>query len=809
MAFCPRALSFLFVVALAVSTAFAGVRRGADVPSDSQTPNYYVWGCLPGNISSGFRFCDSNLTIGERVSDLIQRMTLLEKLAILGPDSVHTTVSTCNMMDSGVLRLGIPAYMNLVETNTAVASACIKPGVCATNFPGPANLAASFNRTLWRAKGTAISDEMRALSNFGWHRATDDAPYSKIGLTGFGPNMNIARDPRFGRTSELPGEDPFLTGMYAMEYVQGCQNGSDPRYLKMIAGLKHYDAYSVETGRGNRLFNISMFDLWDTYLPQYGIAFDRNQGNAMAVMCSYAGVNGVPSCANDYLLNKVIRGKFGRPEVVVASDCGAIGNMLSDDVIYAKNDSDAAAKALNGGCDLDLGDQYYSPGWSGGADGLTQAIREGMTTEAIVDLALGRVLEKRFMAGLFDPLDQQVYTKIPIEVVGSEQHQALILEGALQGIVLLKNVNNTLPFASGRSLAVLGPHAFSTRDLMEDYKGDQQCFGGNEDCVPTIGNVFAMLNGVDRTTVMYGVDMDSSDDSGIAPALSAAASADQIVLCLGIGNAQEHEGIDRDVTTLPGLQESFALKVLALGKPTVIVLVNGGILSIDNLVAPAPAIVEAFYPSTQGALALYKALFGLENRWGRMPLTVYPADYINQVDLFNFDMSKAPGRTYRYYTGTPLFEFGFGLSYTSFSLACESSFKVQILADGTAVPPTLSFACDVSNTGSVVGDDVVMVYHNVSSELRLNISSLHAVPLRALVEFARVGPVLPGAKVSVPFTVQSTRVLALTNSDGDRVIYPGAHVLVVSDGVNTNQMIVDVQVPSGSPFVVVDQAVRP
>eukprot|EP00005_Dracoamoeba_jomungandri_P000876 CAMPEP_0174251866 /NCGR_PEP_ID=MMETSP0439-20130205/1559_1 /TAXON_ID=0 /ORGANISM="Stereomyxa ramosa, Strain Chinc5" /LENGTH=746 /DNA_ID=CAMNT_0015332303 /DNA_START=231 /DNA_END=2471 /DNA_ORIENTATION=- len=729
-------------------------------------------------------------------------------MSLLGADTVNTKVGSCSCMDSGIPRLGIPHYMNLVETNTAVAAACLEPGKCATNFPGPGGLAASFNRTLWHLKGEAISDEMRALNNYGWHRGVS-IPYALIGLTGFGPNINIIRDPRFGRNSELPSEDPFLSGSYAVEYVRGCQEGSDPNYLKMISGLKHYDAYSVETGRGNKLFNISMFDLWDTYLAQYSLGFRADKGNAMATMCSYAGVNGVPSCANNYLLNEVIRKKFNRPNVVVASDCGAIGNMLTDDVKYAKNSSDAAAKALNGGCDLDLGDQYYPPASSGGNDGLTIAIEDGLTTEAQVDAALTRVLAARFKTGQFDPLENQPYTKIGIDVVDSYQHQLLNYESALQSFVLLKNSGNTLPFPVGKQLAVVGPHVYSTRDLMSDYKGDQQCYGGNDDCVETIANTFTNLNGITKTVVQKGVDLDSNDSSQIPAALAAASNADYVVLCIGIGNDQEHEGIDRTNISLPGLQEEFSKKILALGKPTVVVLINGGIVAIDDLIDISPAIIEAFYPSTKGAYALFQTIFGFENRWGRLPMTVYPTKYIDQVDFFDFNMSAPPGRTYRYYTGKPLFEFGFGLSYTSFSFSCDltSPPKIGIHNNNNHdfAASFINITCKISNNGSMAGDEVLMVYHRVSEDIRKKIGDAHPVPIKGLVGFERVGPIPSNQQSTAHFSLNATEVLSLTNNDGDKVVYPGVHFFDVSDGLSLHSLSVSV---SSQFVVVVDQAPR-
>jgi hypothetical protein len=230
-------------------------------------------GCLPGNVSAHHKFCDHTLPTGERVADLVSQLSLEEKIGLMCADK-HTRVSSCNMMSAGNKRLGIPSYMHLVETNTAVASRCLRPGKCSVNYPGPTGLGATFNKSLWYQKGHNMGIEIRAFNNLRWYRMTGDAPNSLIGLNGYGPNLNIARDPRYGRTSELPGEDPFLTGTYAVNMVRGGQGMDEfesgrSKYLKMTLGLKHYALYTVEEPRPSFIPNVTAHDLWETYLPQY------------------------------------------------------------------------------------------------------------------------------------------------------------------------------------------------------------------------------------------------------------------------------------------------------------------------------------------------------------------------------------------------------------------------------------------------------------------------------------------------------------------------------------------------------------
>ena len=767
-------------------------------------PNGHVWGCQHGNISSKLPFCDATQPIETRLDDLISRLTLDEKINLMSGDN-NTHVNVCNDMDAGVPRLGIPPYMHLVEANTAVASMCLGPNKCSQNYPGPTGLGATFNRTLWYSKGHAMGLEMRAFNNLNWYRGM--GPQALIGLNGYGPNLNIARDPRYGRTSELPGEDAYLTGQYAINMVRGGQ-GNDAyetgtsKYLKMTLGLKHYALYGVEVDRPSFIPNVTAHDLWESYLPQYAAGFSKKDldgnvaGNAMGTMCSYAGLNGIPSCANDYLLNQVIRTKFNRSDVVVGTDCGAINNMFQANH-YATDPEDAAAKTINGGTDMELGDQIWSSKENGGSDLLHQAVTDQKTTEKRIDASIKRILNLRMITGQFDSLANQPYSKIGAEQINSTFSQNLNLQSALQSFVLLKNNNNILPMTRGKKTVLLGPHVHSKRDLMSDYKGDQQCLGGGLNCFPTIAEEFLFQNPT-TTVVEQGVEMNSTNRSGIASALLAVQNdAEQVLLFIGIGNTEEHEGHDRFDTALPGLQESFTLTVLALCKklniPAAVVLINGGAVAIDPVVPVADAIVEAFYPSVRGAKALNQALFGDANRFGRMPITMYNKDYINQVDFHNFDMSKLPGRTYKYYTGKPLFPFGHGMSYSTFDLTCHKD--NTILKDDSKT----TVRCTITNQkGSPSGDEVLMVYHQVSNTIRA--AAVHPVPIRELVGFQRVS-VSKGEAMDVTFDIGENQ-LGLVDENGDRQLIAGVHTIMISNGSN-NMVTIEINVKTSKVLDVV------
>ena len=276
-----------------------------------------------------------------------------------------------------------------------------------------------------------------------------------------------------------------------------------------------------------------------------------------------------------------------------------------------------------------------------------------------------------------------------------------------------------------------------------------------------------------------GVDLDSSQTSGVAAALAAAKGAEQVLIFIGIGNAQEHEGIDRHNTSLPGLQEPFTLQVLALCKelkiPAAVVLINGGALAIDPIVPAATSIVEAFYPSVRGAEALALAMFGEENRFGKLPITMYDKAYISQVDFHDFSMSKSPGRTYKYYTGKPLFKFGTGLSYSHFTITCSASGTSAAYHSGVST----TISCSVAHSGgAAVGDEVLQMFHSVGATIKS--AAKHPVPIKELVGFERV-TVSTASAANVTFKVGAQQ-LGLVDEGGNTQLVAGEHNIEISNG---------------------------
>ena len=657
-------------------------------------------------------------------------------------------------------------------------------------------------------------------------------PKDYVGLNGWGPNINIIRDPRYGRNSELASEDPFLSGEYATEMVKAMQAPSaNGRCMKTHASLKHYTAYSIEADRSGIDEVISAYDLHDTYLPQYEAAFVK--GRAAGVMCSYNSINGVPMCGNEALLNGQIRGAWNRSDALIVTDCGAVVNMVSSLTPSSrrlKRLVEATALSINSGVDLETG-----PVWTGDTatdlhhktlprGDLSDAVQAGTVTMATIDTALARSLTARMRLGIFDPPSTCEYTELTIEDIGAknEAHAAALAAAAAQSFVLLRNENSALPLTAGTHVAVLGPHAVTRAGLLSDYAGDSWCWtphydGGhkNASCIPTIGESITKANRRNargKTVVVGGVTVNRKcgplgSGCEIAEAVAAAKAADVVVLCLGTTSQNDPgktngEGEDRPDMALPGSQKELADAVFAAAtaeaKPVVLVLVNGGIVAIDNYVSKAAAIVEAFFPSLQSPV-LAETLFGQLNRWGKLPVTQYATAPggggglpWNMTDM---DMSTGVGRTYRYTTAKTLFEFGDGLSYTTFALDCTCTSSGGGTPSVTAEPAAVttgddtpspgsgvaaSCTCNLTNTGDVAGDEVVMVYDSLSAAIRARVAGSHPVPIKRLVGFARA-TLQAGTSTTLAFDI-TTEMLMLVTADGSRKGYSGTHDLVFSRG---------------------------
>jgi beta-glucosidase-like glycosyl hydrolase len=587
--------------------------------------------------------------------------------------------------------------------------------------------------------------------------------------------------------------------------------------MKMHASLKHYTAYSIEANRDGIDEIISSYDLHDTYLPQYEAAFV--QGKAGGAMCSYNSVNGDPMCGNGALLNKQIRGAWNRTDALIVTDCGAVEYMVTSLTPASrrlKHLVEATALSINSGVDLETG-----PVWTGDPvygtkhpqipkGDLADAVAAGTVTMATIDRALARSLTARMKLGIFDPLENcGEFAKLSIEDIGSKNvaHAAALASAAAQSFVLLRNQNHTLPLKAGTHIAVVGPHAVTRAGLLSDYAGDSWCWAPtydgrhkNASCIPTIAESITAANAAGKTVTVAGVPVNQpcamlGPDQGcqIDEAVAAAEQADVVLLCLGTTAQNDPdstmgEGRDRASIDLPGSQVQLADAVLATGRPVVLVLVNGGVVAIDRYVTKAAAIVEAFLPSLQSPV-LASTLFGRLNRWGKLPVTYYASPLPwNMTDM---RVASGAGRTYRYFKGGALFNFGDGLSYTSFEHLCSCGPGAPAPAPAPSATTTAAMrwlcSCDLRNVGATTGDEVIMVYDALSDQVRAAVGAAHPVPIRRLVDFQR-GSLAAGASATIQFSITS-EMLQLKTADGSSKSYAGVHNLVFSRGNGNDQIV--------------------
>lgn len=397
-----------------------------------------------------------------------------------------------------------------------------------------------------------------------------------------------------------------------------------------------------------------------------------------------------------------------------------------------------------------------------------------MCLEADLDRALTDSYSVLFRLGLFDPVADQYFWSLTPDVVGSAESKATSLLMAQESLVLLQNRERALPFSRGRKLAVLGPHYAAQYDLLGsvNYLGDI-CEDRTYKCFPSLLDALRTANAGGDTVGASGCQVIGDDRSGFAAALDLAKQADYVVLAMGLNTTVENESNDRRTIGLPGVQADFVRAALALGKPTVIVLLNGGQVALDaDVIAAAPAILEAWFPGPYGGTAIASVLFGAYNPGGKMPLTVYPASYVDDIKMSDMSMTEGVGRSYKYYKGTPLWPFGFGLSYTTFQYDVGGPAALHVDLGAGA---DLDYTVTVTNTGAVAGDAVVMAYFVPDPSLAA------PKPFKQLYAYKRVA-LAAGASARVVFRTQPSACCALTTEPGHKYLRPGAHRLMFTDG---------------------------
>ncbi|TVU21296.1 hypothetical protein EJB05_30923 [Eragrostis curvula] len=793
----PCSILVALLCAIAVSSAAAAAAAGgggsARGPIATNGKNYTKV-CDAARFASlgldmsAFRYCDASLAYGERVRDLVGRLTLEEKVGNLGDRS------------KGAARVGLPSYLWWGEALHGVSDVGpygtwfgdAVPG--ATSFPLVITSAASFNETLWRAVGGAVSTEVRAMYNLGHAE-----------LTYWSPNINVVRDPRWGRASETPGEDPFVVGRYAVNFVRGMQdiagddaenNKQDPftRRIKVSSCCKHFTAYDVDKWLNADRYTfdarVEERDMIETFERPFEMCV--RDGDASCVMCSYNRVNGVPACADHRLLTATVRDSWQLHGYVV-SDCDSVRVMVK----YAKwlnlTGAEATAAAMKAGLDLDCG--MY---WEGVSDFFTaygvDAVRQGKLAEADVDNALANNYLTLMRLGFFDGSPE--FEGLGAGDVCSDAHKELAADAARQGMVLLKNQDGRLPLDIDkvRSVALVGllQHINATDVMLGDYRG-QPC------------RVVTPYDGVRK---MVSATNMHACDSGACYTAARSGTVDATIVIAGLNMSVERESIDRVDLFLPWNQTGWISAVAAASAdPIILVIMSaGGVdISFAQNNPKIGAIVWAGYPGEEGGTAIADVLFGKYNPGGRLPLTWFKNNYINQIPMTSMALRPDakqgyPGRTYKFYGGPDvLYPFGHGLSYTTFTYtsgttAATVAIKVSdwqhckalTYKPGAPSPPpacpavnvashrcdeAVSFTVAVANTGGVAGDHVVAVYTSPPPEV-------DDAPLKQLVAFRRVF-VPAGASVDVPFALNVCKALGIVEETAYTVVPSGVSTVIV------------------------------
>ncbi|KAG0469739.1 hypothetical protein HPP92_016439, partial [Vanilla planifolia] len=605
--------------------------------------------CDASNPSTkGFPFCNATLSTSQRVEDLIARLSLEEKISQLGDKAPP------------IPRLGVPGYKWWSESLHGVSDQgkgihyndSIKRG---TSFPQVILTAASFNPLLWYRIGEAIGTEARALYNAG----------QAEGLTFWAPNINIFRDPRWGRGQETPGEDPMVASKYAISFVRGLQgdsfDGKGRVELKVSACCKHFTAYDLDRWKGVDRYSfdavVSLQDLEDTYQPPFKSCVE--QGRVSGIMCSYNQINGVPNCANYNLLSETAR-RLWRFNGYITSDCDAVSIMYTNQK-YAKTPEDAVAYSLKAGMDVNCGDYVQKYAYS--------AYKQGKLLEDDINRALRNLFAIRMRLRLFDGSPKHLlYGSIAAKQVCSIFHQNLAHEAAKDGIVLLKNWRNSLPLSKSKvtSLGVIGPNANNAEILIGNYNGPP--------C--NLKSPLQVLQSyVKDTRYISGCDTALCNTSHINEAVQLASSVDYIIMFMGLDQTVEREDFDREDLVLPGMQQSLVSSVARAAKrPVILVLLSGGAVDVSfakDDEKKIGGILWGGYPGQAGGLAIAEVIFGEHNPGGRLPVTWYPQQFtkvsMTDMRMRSVPSSDYPGRTYRFYTGEQVYEFGYGLSYSTFT----------------------------------------------------------------------------------------------------------------------------------------------
>jgi beta-glucosidase len=697
------------------------------IPTQSQVPD-----------SAKGTFWDYTLPIDKRLDDAISKLTLEEKCDQLLHDA------------PAIPRLAIPAYNWWNEALHGVA----RFGR-ATIFPQPIGMAATFDPVLIEGVATAISDEARAKFN----AAIENNNRQQYGgLTFWSPNVNIFRDPRWGRGMETWGECPYLAGTMAGAFVKGMQ-GKDKTYLKAASCAKHYAVHNGPEGDRHH-FNAlpSKKDFYETYLPAFEMLV--KDANVEAVMCAYNRTYGEPCCGSTLLMVDLLRKEWGFTGHVM-SDCGAI-NDFHQHHKFTETAEQSSARAIKHDVNLNCGSNY---------ENLMQAIEQELITEEDIDRNLKLLWRTRFKLGLFDPIEKVPYNQIDKRVVNCKKHIKLARKSAQKTIVLTKN-NGILPLEKNlKHLCVIGPLAADVDAMLGNYNG----FSDN--IVTVLEGVTGKIDLGTRMEYRHGFLLDRDNINKIGWAISEAQNADVTIVVMGINTlleGEEGEAIaspyksDRTDIKLPGAQFKYLKKIAEGSNNKIIAVILGGSpIDLTEVHEVADAVIIGWYPGEQGGNAIADVIFGDVSPSGKLPLT-YPKS-VEQIPPYdNYTMK---GRTYKYMEKEPQYPFGFGLTYTSFEYS-----EIQVNHNGD----NISISAKVKNTGDVKSEEVVQLYSTT-------MDAGFDVPLYDMKGYQRVN-IEPGKTVQINFEVRKPDMENI-DDDGNSMFVGGKYTFYVGGSLPSQRSI--------------------
>ena len=681
----------------------------------------------------------------KKAEKLISEMTIEEKASQM----VHSS--------RPIQRLNIEKYNWWNEALHGVARSAK-----ATVFPQAIAMAATFDTILIKNVGEAISDEARAIHNI-FRQKNMKNEYT--GLTFWSPNINIFRDPRWGRGHETYGEDPYLTSLIGRAFVKGMQ-GNDKKYLKVAACAKHFAVHSgPENERHSFNAQVSKKDLYETYLPAFKSLVDVNVD---AIMCAYNRTNNNPCCGSNELIENILRESWNFKGHVV-SDCGAIFD-INNNHSFTNSDLESVAYAVKGGVDLNCGSMYNL---------IPDAIKAELLSEKDVDKSLKRLLMTRLKLGTIGNVDDNPYSNIQPDIINSKKHKNLAKEVAVKSIVLLKNKNNLLPLKKEiNTLFITGPNAANTNTLLGNYHGLS-----SEIVTPLEGIVGQISKG---TMVRYkmGVGINDQQTNRTEWSASLAASSDATIAIMGISALMEgEEGAaissnangDRSGIDLPNTQINYikTLRNKAGSKPIILVLNSGSALNLSEVEPYVDAIIYAWYLGEQGGNAIAEIIFGDSNPSGKLPFTI-PRSTDQLPDYKDYSMKN---RTYRYIQYIPMYPFGFGLSYSQIKFS-DLNFSDDIFKIGNSMTVSLQ----VENISDKYTEQVIQMYITQPDSNYIN-------PKFSLKQFKRIF-LGPREKKNITFLLTS-QMLESFDANGNSKLQTGTYKITIgnsSPGIRSKQL---------------------